>query len=120
MGDAADEFDDFQAAHELTLGVGEHLAVLAADQGGEFVGVALDRSVSSPLASGTLAVTAPVAGSNTSPQRPLRPGTLAPSMKWARTLAGRSASSVELIYQSFSAAAAEHPSARQEVIVQDT
>ncbi len=41
---AAGEFDHFEAAGELALGVGEDLAVLGGDHGDDLVGVALRRA----------------------------------------------------------------------------
>jgi len=44
MRDAAGEFDDFEAALDVALGVGDDLAVFAGKQFGQFIDVGLDQT----------------------------------------------------------------------------
>src|SRR3546814_8993497 len=43
MGDAAGEFDDFQAALDVALRVGQHLAMFGGEQQGQFVHILFDQ-----------------------------------------------------------------------------
>ena len=43
MRDAARELDDLEAARHFTSRIGEHLAMLGGDEGGEFVGMLFDK-----------------------------------------------------------------------------
>ena len=44
-GDAATEFDNLEAALDLGFGFGQRLAVLAGDQGGQFVEMFIDQGM---------------------------------------------------------------------------